>query len=148
LNTNLNWLVDAGGFAGAVVNQIQSWPAAVLLWAVLIIIGGTMKSLQVFPNKFIPVSLMLVGAVMYVITGDPGKVPPEQHYPVAIMAMRGIIVAFASVLTHTLVLKRFEKRFKIFMSGGDTEFTPKPEKQMSRPDIGLPQPPTDKPKDL
>lgn len=130
MNTNsMNWLTDATQSATALVNQIQAWPSAVLLGVCLIIAGGILKGLKLFPNKFIPALLIAAGAIVTWFTGDIGKVEPTQRHPEIILAMQGCVVAFASCLTHALVLKRFEKHIP-FLNGssGDTvpPFKPEP----------------------
>jgi ATP/ADP translocase len=147
MNTNgLTWLSDGINVAGAVVNQIQSWPTAVLLSVCLVILNMTLRAMRLFPNRYVPPTIMLVGVVMYYITGDPGKVPAEQVNPGFILGMRGLVVSFGSIIFYTLVIKRWEQKFPIFQINGDTQFIPN-ERQMSRPDIGLDQPPdNNKPK--
>ena len=142
MDTNsIKWLTDGIETAGSLVNQMQSWPSAVLLGVFLIIVGGTLKVLKIYPNKFIPVTLMAVGALGYWLTGDPGKVPPEQRFPDVILVMRGVVVAFGACLVHALILKRIEKYIPIFKTNGDTEVIQNPERQLTREDIGLNQPP-------
>lgn len=126
MNTNLNWLSEATGTAVSVVNQIQSWPSAVLLTVFLIILGGTLKVLKLYPNKFIPTTLMLGGGTLNLLLGDPGKVDPSQRFPDVILCLQGIVVAFGACLFHALVLKRLEKHVPIFQTNGDTAIITKP----------------------
>jgi hypothetical protein len=129
MNTNsMNWLTEATQSATALVHQIQAWPSAVLLGVCLIILGAMLKMLKLFPNRFIPAVLLVIGAGGTMLTGDVGKVEPTQRHPEIILAMQGLVVAFAACLTHALVLKRFEK-FIPLLAGktGDTVPPFKPE---------------------
>lgn len=102
-------LNDATQLISGLVQQIQSWPAAVLLAVCLIVIGVVLKSLALFPNKFIPVTILLGGALINLLIGDPGQVDPAQRHPDVILAMWGFCVGAAAWVAHAVFLKRFEK---------------------------------------
>lgn len=110
MNTeDISSLNEVTKLVAALVNQIQSWPAAVLLAVCLIVLGVVLKSLAIFPNKFIPVTILIGGALLNLFIGDPGQVDPAQRHPDVILGMWGFCVGAASWLAHAVVLKRFEK---------------------------------------
>ena len=114
------------GHATEAVNQVEQWPFSILLLAALIIFGGVLKLVAVFPNKWIPVAVLGVGAVVNATCGSNGSVGPDQN-PVMVLAMRGFVIGFAAWTLHALLIKRFEKWIPILAGKtGDTETTPKP----------------------
>lgn len=115
-----------GTVTGA-VQQMQQWPVAVLLVAALVVFGSVLKSMEVFPNRFIPVAVLALGGLLNAFLGDPGTIPPTQRYPMAVLAVQGTLLgAFAWILHHFL-LRRLEK-FIPFLAGksGDTVIIEKP----------------------
>jgi hypothetical protein len=116
-NELLGWLDTVTG----AVKQMEQWPVAVLLIAFLIVVGAMLKSLEVFPNRAIPTCLIVLGSVANAFLGNPGTVGPTQRHPIAVLALQGALLGFASIALHFLVLKRFEKYIP-FLAGksGDT----------------------------
>lgn len=96
-------------YATGTVQQMQQWPAAILLVAVLCVIGMLLKHLSPFPNKYIPFVILLSGAVGNAMLGDPGSVSPTQRHPIVILALQGVLLGFASWASHKLVIARIEK---------------------------------------
>ena len=89
------------------INQVSKAPVTLLLIAALVVIGYVLKSIEAIPNKFIPLILMAVGAVAMAFLGDSGTVNPDTRYPQAVLAVQGVIFAFAAWLLHAQLLKRF-----------------------------------------
>lgn len=89
------------------VGQIAKAPITLLLILALVIVGYVLKSIESIPNKFIPLILMALGAVAMAFLGDTGAVNPETRYPVAVLAVQGVIFAFVAWLLHAQILKRF-----------------------------------------
>ena len=114
-------------FAASVIEQMQAWPSAVLLGICLIILGGVLKTLALFPNRAIPAVVLVCGTGVNLLIGDAGQVDPAQRHPEIILAMWGFCVAFGAWMTHALLLKRFEKYLPILNGrSGDTEVISKP----------------------
>lgn len=95
---------------------MQQWPSAVLIVAVLIVCGGILKSLAAFPNRFIPICVIIIGCCLNCALGDFGSVNPAQRNPGVILALQGILLGFAAWSLHALLLRRFEK-YVPFLSG-------------------------------
>ena len=109
------------GMAGAAVQQMQQQPVAVLLIPVLIVIGGALKSAERFSNRLIPSVLIIIGATANALLGDVDAVSKTQRHPEAVLAMQGMLLAFAAIALHHFLLRRLE-RFIPFLAGksGDT----------------------------
>ena len=116
-----NEVYQITNIANGLLHQMQEWPVAILIVAALIVFGWAFKIVSLFPNKFIPVALLLLGAVGNGVLGEPGSVHPAQRYPEAVLALQGFLLGFGSWALHFFLLKRFEK-FLPFLSGktGDT----------------------------
>lgn len=109
--------------ATSVVEQMQSWPSAVLLGVCLVILGWVLKMMALFPNRAIPAVVLLTGTLVNLFIGDTGKVDPSQRHPEIILAMWGFCVAFGAWMAHALLLKRFEK-FLPILNGRSGDTTP------------------------
>jgi hypothetical protein len=103
------------------VQQMQQWPLAVLLVAFLIALGSVLKALEFFPNRMIPIAVLVAGGVANAFLGDVGSVAPSQRHPEAVLAMQGVLLGFGAWGLHAFILRRFEK-FIPFLAGksGDT----------------------------
>ena len=103
------------------VKQMQQWPVAILIVATLIVMGGVLKSLEYFPNRMIPLMVLVLGAALNTMLGDTGSIAPTQRNPMAVLAMQGILLGFAAWALHALLLRRLE-RYIPFLAGksGDT----------------------------
>lgn len=110
------------GTLTSAVQQMQQWPIAVLLVAVLIVMGGVLKSMELFPNRAIPAAVLTMGAIANALLGDPGSVSPAQRHPEAVLALQGILLGFAAWGLHHFLLRRLE-RFIPLLAGksGDTQ---------------------------
>lgn len=109
------------GMATDAVRQMEQWPVAVLIIGCLIVCGAALKSLEFFPNRMIPAFLLALGASANALLGDPGTVNHTQRHPIAVLALQGLLLGFAAISLHAVVLKRFEKYIP-FLAGksGDT----------------------------
>lgn len=110
----------------AVFQQMYQWPVAVLLCVCLNIIGVWLKWLPKFPNRFIPPTLIVLGALINCLAGETGLVAPGQRNPQLILAMWGICIAFVAVLFHATVLKRLEPFWPVLGSKSKDEEPPAP----------------------
>lgn len=106
--------------AGA-VKQMQQWPVALLIIAVLIVAGSSLKIIGFFPNRFIPISVIALGGIGNGFLGDISSVSSQQRHPLAVLVLQGIMLGFVAWILHASLLKRFEK-FIPFLGGrsGDT----------------------------
>jgi hypothetical protein len=116
-----NELTGWVGTIGAAVEQMQHWPSAVLIIAVLIVYGGLMKSIDIFPNKFIPACVLVVGSALNVMMGDYGSVSTTQRHPELVLALQGFMLGFAAWALHNFLLRRFEKFIPFLEGKGDSE---------------------------
>lgn len=92
-----------------IVGQARKLPFAGLLFFVLIAIGVVLKKSALFPNKYIPLVTLSLGAVGYAFLGDPGQIDPGQPYPRVILAFYGTILGFITWGSHRWFLKRLEQ---------------------------------------
>ena len=103
------------------IGQMQQWPISILLIAVLIALGSLMKLVAAFPNKLIPVAVILLGCLGNGFLGDPGTVNPAQRHPGIVLGLHGILLGFGAWAIHAGILKRFEKYVPLFAGKtGDT----------------------------
>lgn len=107
------------------LRQVQSWPVAILIIAVLIVLGGALKVVSAFPNKYIPIAVLLCGSLGNAMLGDLESVKAARH-PLAVLALQGFIFGFAAWTLHHFLLRRFEK-FIPLLAGktGDTQIIDK-----------------------
>lgn len=103
------------------VRQMQQWPVAILIIAALIVMGGVLKSLEFFPNRAIPMMVLVLGAAANTMLGDTGSISPTQRNPMAVLALQGVLLGFAAWALHAFLLRRLE-RFVPLLAGksGDT----------------------------
>lgn len=121
-NEITSWL----GTVTSAVQQMQQWPSAVLIIAVLIVSGSVLKAVSLFPNRFIPISVLGMGCLFNVLLGDFGSVNPAQRHPGLVLGLQGVLLGFAAWALHALLLRRFEKYIP-FLNGksGDTQIIEK-----------------------
>lgn len=115
------------GTLTSAVQQMQQWPAAVLIVAVLIVSGGVLKALDLFPNRFIPCVVLGLGGAANAFLGDPGAVSNTQRHPFVVLALQGLLLGFSAWALHAFLLRRLEKYIP-FLAGrsGDTQIIEKP----------------------
>lgn len=109
--------------AEAVINQVQAWPVAVALVACLIVLRYALMLAHVFPNRAIPLTILIIGGVLNVFVGDVGKVDPTQRYPSVVLAMFGVILAFLSLVIRAVILKKYENYIPLLAADNPTETT-------------------------
>jgi hypothetical protein len=115
------------GTLTSAVEQMQRWPASVLIVAVLIVSGSVLKSLSFFPNRFIPIAVLGIGSMLNSFLGETGAVNPSQRHPEIVLALHGLLLGFAAWALHAFLLRRLE-RYIPFLAGksGDTVMIEKP----------------------
>ena len=97
------------GLLKAFIEQMQNWPMSLTLCLALIALGVVLKVNPIFPDKFIPITIMLLGGAINVVVGDLSTVAPDQRNPSVVLFLVGFLIGFiAWILRHT-ALKRFEK---------------------------------------
>lgn len=90
-------------------NQLAHSPLWVVIAVMTLAIGLTLKSIKVFPNRFIPLVTMPFATIAYALLGNPGEVNPYIPYPKVMLAFYGFIDGFVAWASHRWILKRFEK---------------------------------------
>ena len=126
MNVSTNLLSSWLGHATDAVNQIEQLPFSLLLLVVLIVLGGVLKMLALFPNKWIPAVIFVVGTVANGYFGAHGSVGPDQT-PEVVLAFRGFLVGATAWTLHATILKRFEKYVPLLAGKtGDTDSIEKP----------------------
>jgi hypothetical protein len=89
--------------------QIQKAPVSLLVIVALNLLGLVLKMVPRFPNGWIPLCLLILGAAAMVKVGDIGSVGPTVRFPEVVLAIIGMIYGFVAWLLHATVLKRLEK---------------------------------------
>lgn len=90
-------------------NQLAHSPLWLLLAIVTLAIGLTLKSVRIFPNRFIPLITLPFSTLVYAFMGDRSQIDPGQPYPVVMLGFYGFIDGFVAWAAHKIILKRFEK---------------------------------------
>ena len=107
-------------------NSLVGLPAGALVFILCISAGYIWKSIRVFPNRLIPLVVMVTGGLtMLLLTWAANEpVPLRSRYVII-----GIIIGFVAWMVHLLVIKRIVKRFGLSDPGetGDAEITTKPD---------------------
>lgn len=115
-----NEITNIIGIVTNAVQQMQQWPAALLIIAVLIVTGGALKMMEFFPNRFIPMAVLALGCALNVMLGDYGSVSPAQRNPGLVLGLQGLLLGFAAWSLHALLLRRVEKYIP-FLAGKTVE---------------------------
>ena len=106
MNTNLTMLQEAGNAAGAVVQQMQSWPPGVLFGVCLMVLAVALKTMGV-PRRWNVIAVLVVGTGWAALLGDTSKVP--HPHPRIILGMWGLCIAALALITFKVLHKRLEK---------------------------------------
>lgn len=109
------------------VKQIEQLPSSFLVVLLLVLSGGFLKALALFPNRFIPWTIILVlGPALNWWFGNPGSVSNEIDSAKG-LALQGVAIGLFSWGLHAWALKRFEK-YVPFLAGrsGNTQHITKP----------------------
>lgn len=89
--------------------QLTHSPLWLLLAIITLAIGLTLKSVRIFPNRFIPLITLPFSTLVYAFMGDRSQIDPGQPYPVVMLGFYGFIDGFVAWGAHKIILKRFEK---------------------------------------
>jgi hypothetical protein len=89
--------------------QLTHSPAWLLVAAMTLAIGLTVKSIKLIPNRLIPLFTLPFSTAAYAFLGDRSQVNPSQPYPVVILGFYGFLLGFVSWAAHKLILKRLER---------------------------------------
>lgn len=89
--------------------QIGKLPTAIIIAASVMAFGLVLKKSASFPNKFIPLFVVLACSMSYAILGDAGEINPRQRYPRVILAFYGSLLGFMTWLSHKWFLHRLER---------------------------------------
>jgi hypothetical protein len=101
-------------------DQLAGCPSGVLVFFACIAFGYVWKMIQVLPNKFIPVVVMITGAVLNPLL--QGKL--DSVATISRIALLGFIIGFLAWLFHRLLLKKLEDKFGVKIDA-DTDITTK-----------------------
>lgn len=102
--------------------QMDQWPVAILLFVSLIIVAFGCRSTQMFPNRFIPITLLTLGVVLNMSLGE---MQPKARSPLLILGCRGLFIAFVAVAVDSTAIKKLYKRFP-FLNGQNGNGTAPP----------------------
>lgn len=112
-------------------NTLLSASPELLTALICIIFGYMLRMVSAFPNKFIPLSCLVVGAVAYSLIKSTADLNPSIHNPAAARAIFGMIIGFAAWIFHKAALKPAEARFpwlKNFLDMGADQVQAEPVK--------------------
>ena len=118
------------------ITQVTALVGAPLLVVFLIALGYGLKATPVYPNRFIPHAVCLLGALLApMFIGYPPleKMPHRLVYPEIAAAMQvhvqGFLLAALSWLSHAQILRRLIDS-KILPAEADPEPAPTPQQQL------------------
>lgn len=123
IKTEVGNIVDsAAGAVKQLTTTIDQWPISVLIVAVLVLVIIVLRTVEQFPNNRILLVIVLLGGVMNGIMGSTKSVASDQAYPSMVLAFKGMLLGFIAAAIHSLLIKRFEKKFPILRGkmNGDT----------------------------
>lgn len=95
------------------INALLKLPTIILIWPAMNVLGWVLKKSN-FPNRFIPVVVVLLPAVLmvFLLPFDPGQMNPGLLYPGTEFIIRcaglGLIMGFLAWGTHKVFLRRLE----------------------------------------
>lgn len=102
--------------------SLSNAPAAVLVFLMCIASGYVWRAIKIFPNKYTPLVVMIVGAMLLMGLTWVGTAP----VPVVMKNFCvGFIIGFLAWLFHRLLIKRLEDWLGTKLTD-DTEFVEKP----------------------
>lgn len=109
-----------------IFNQMDSWPTAMLLFASLIVMAFACRSLQKFPNRYIPITLLGIGVALNMALGE---MKPLYRSPLLVLACRGLFIGFVAIAVDAVIIKKLYKRFPFLTgrNGNGTTFFVKPD---------------------
>lgn len=90
--------------------QLMNAPAAILVYILCIASGYVWKMIRVLPNKFIPLVVMCIGAILLVMLTWAAGLSIQA---ITRNAVVGFIIGFIAWLSHMFVLKKLETKFGI-----------------------------------
>lgn len=100
---------------------IQKWPLSVVVVVSLNLIGFALKRAGFFPNRCIPLTLIVLGSGIYALVGDYTRMSPEWRHPVAVLALYGVILGFIAWGLHKRLLQPLAKLFTGNPNSFDTD---------------------------
>lgn len=115
-------------------NTLLSASPELITAIICIIIGYVLRAQGWFPNKLIPLTCFLVGAIAYSLIKSTSDLSPKIHNPVVVRAIFGMIIGFAAWIFHKAALKPAEDRFPWLKNFLDTCADPSaPPQPQARP---------------
>ena len=109
-------------------DQLAHMPAGVIAMLFSIALGYVLKMAQFFPNRFIPVAVIPLTALLYAglqICADLLDNKPSPGLYFLFNFMLGFVYGFVAWVFHAQILKRFLDP-RIFNDDGSTKFFNKP----------------------
>jgi len=108
-------------------------PIALILLICLNVFGLGLKYIEMIPNKFIPILVVLAGSLGYSFLGNPGSISPDQQHPRVVLGLFGGLIGTAAWLLHNRLLYKLEPLID--------KFLPIPETKEKKEEITRPPPP-------
>jgi len=107
-----------------IVAQLITLGPELLVVLVVWVAGYILRLIKIFPNKWIPVCLIIVGTALYPLTTNPGQMSFEVRNPLVRQCLIGLVLGFTAWLVHGKLLKPLEAKIpwlKGILTTGDTE---------------------------
>lgn len=101
---NLSVLQDAW-------TQLTHSPLWLIVAAMTLALGLTIKSIRFIPNNLIPIFTLTFSTATYALMGDRSQISPTQPFPVILLGFYGFLDGFVAWALHKIILSRFEKFF-------------------------------------
>ena len=103
--------------------QIDKWPFAVVLVFALNVLAWMLKKIEVFPDKFIGPTVVMLGSIIYPFVGEIQSLKPDTQHRLLILAIYGIVVGFVACAGHGLFWM-FVSKIPGFKNGNGTPTKP------------------------
>ena len=110
--------------------QLNKLPIAIVLMLFINAVGLCLKAAKCFANRYIPITLILLGGITYAMVGSPGSLSPDIRHPYVVLFMYGTLIGFAAWANHRLILKRVERFFPGFKTSMGFDTDPELKKQV------------------
>lgn len=104
------------------LNELLNLSPPVGLLVFLFFLGVILKKADIFPNRFIPLTQLLLGAGIYPFLA--AVVPNGYYYPLAAKVFLGGLIGAGTVALHQVIKQYLEKK-GLKLNGEDTDFVSK-----------------------
>lgn len=92
----------------ATINDLLKMSPPVALASFIMLIGFVLKKTESFPDRWIPVPLLVLGGALWPLIGDWKKIGYDCPHPVAMMIIQGVGIAGIAIGLHQVKKQIFD----------------------------------------